>query len=172
MTNKKPLRKPKTSRTKARGKVRPDGFSDAYRPEYDLMVTKLPPPVTNSQIAFFLDISIQTLHNWKERHPSFAEAIQKAKDRVDDEMENAFYQRGLGYTHQSEKIFLPARSRTPVRVPFLEHYPPDTAAAISWLKNRRPETWRDHPEGGSDDSPPPVKVVIEMKDAKRNRKES
>ena len=30
-----------------------------------------------------------------------------------------------------------------VQVPFIEHYPPDTTAAIFWLKNRRPDRWRD-----------------------------
>jgi hypothetical protein len=28
-------------------------------------------------------------------------------------------------------------------VPTTKHYPPDTAAAIIWLKNRQPERWRD-----------------------------
>ncbi len=26
---------------------------------------------------------------------------------------------------------------------YIEHYPPDTTAALFWLKNRRPEQWRD-----------------------------
>ena len=26
---------------------------------------------------------------------------------------------------------------------YIEHYPPDTTAALFWLKNRRPDRWRD-----------------------------
>ena len=26
---------------------------------------------------------------------------------------------------------------------YVEHYPPDTAAICFWLKNRRPDQWRD-----------------------------
>lgn len=29
---------------------------------------------------------------------------------------------------------------------YIEHYPPDTTAAIFWLKNRQPEKWRDRKE--------------------------
>jgi hypothetical protein len=31
----------------------------------------------------------------------------------------------------------------PIVVPFEQHYPPDTVACIFWLKNRRPDLWRD-----------------------------
>jgi hypothetical protein len=30
-----------------------------------------------------------------------------------------------------------------VITPYVEHVPPDTTAAIFWLKNRRPQAWRD-----------------------------
>ena len=46
-----------------------------------------------------------------------------------------------GYTHDAVKIF--QHQGEPVRVPYREHVPPDTTAAIFWLKNRRPEEWRD-----------------------------
>ncbi len=29
------------------------------------------------------------------------------------------------------------------QVPYVEHYAPDTTAAIFWLKNRQPAQWRD-----------------------------
>ena len=31
----------------------------------------------------------------------------------------------------------------PARAPYREHVPPDTTAAIFWLKNRDPAHWRD-----------------------------
>ena len=31
-------------------------------------------------------------------------------------------------------------------VPYVEHFPPDTAAAFIWLKNRQPHRWRDKKE--------------------------
>jgi hypothetical protein len=40
------------------------------------------------------------------------------------------------------KIFMPAGAKKPVYAP-VEHVPPDTTAAIFWLKNRDPEHRRD-----------------------------
>ena len=41
------------------------------------------------------------------------------------------------------KIFMPAGAKKPVYAPYREHVPPDTTAAIFWLKNRDPAHWRD-----------------------------
>jgi hypothetical protein len=38
---------------------------------------------------------------------------------------------------------MPAGSKQPVVVHYIEHCPPDVAAAFIWLKNRDPQHWRD-----------------------------
>jgi hypothetical protein len=38
---------------------------------------------------------------------------------------------------------MPAGATAPVYAPYVEHVAPDTTAAIFWLKNRRPDLWRD-----------------------------
>jgi hypothetical protein len=38
---------------------------------------------------------------------------------------------------------MPAGSKQPVVVHYVEHLPPDVGAAFIWLKNRDPEHWRD-----------------------------
>jgi hypothetical protein len=40
-------------------------------------------------------------------------------------------------------IFMPAGSKQPVVVHYIEHCPPDVGAAFIWLKNRDPDRWRD-----------------------------
>jgi hypothetical protein len=66
--------------------------------------------------------------------PSFSE-----RDRV----ERSLYQRGIGYNYEATKIFMPAGSKQPVVVHYLEHVPADVGAAFIWLKNRDPDRWRD-----------------------------
>lgn len=46
-----------------------------------------------------------------------------------------------GYSYDAVKIF--QHNGKPVKVPYVEHVPPDTTACIFWLKNRKPEAWRD-----------------------------
>lgn len=38
---------------------------------------------------------------------------------------------------------MPAQAVAPVYAPFRAKVAPDTTAAIFWLKNRRPDLWRD-----------------------------
>jgi hypothetical protein len=53
------------------------------------------------------------------------------------------YQRAVGYHYDAVKIFMPAGATKPIYAPYVEHVPPDTTAAIFWLKNRDPAHWRD-----------------------------
>lgn len=76
----------------------------------------------------------------------------------------------MGYSHKSVKIFMPAGKDAPVYADFIEHFPPDTTAMIFWLKNRQPDKWRDKRDVGDDDgdAPPPVKVEVQVMDARKH----
>ena len=56
-------------------------------------------------------------------------------------MAESLYRRGIGYTHDEEKIF--QHKGRIIRVNTTKHYPPDTQAASLWLRNRQPTLWRD-----------------------------
>jgi hypothetical protein len=58
-------------------------------------------------------------------------------------VERSLYERANGYSYDAVKIFMPAGSKQPVVVHYIEHCPPDVAAAFIWLKNCDPERWRD-----------------------------
>jgi len=51
--------------------------------------------------------------------------------------------RARGYSHEAVKVMSRGGKEEPVMVPYVEHYPPDTTACIFWLKNRRPDLWRE-----------------------------
>lgn len=100
----------------------------------------------DADIAQALGIVLSTLYLWKSQHPEFSDALKRGKEVADDMVENALFRRALGYTHDAVKIMTVSVGDgcSEVReVPFVEHYPPDTAAAFIWLKNRRPDKWRD-----------------------------
>ena len=62
-------------------------------------------------------------------------------EEADTRVEQSLYQRAVGYSFKSEKIFYKDGEVT--RVPIVEHVPPDVTAQIFWLKNRDPARWRD-----------------------------
>ena len=119
---------------------------------------------TDVDLADFFEVSINTIGNWKTRYPEFLGSLKAGKDHADARVERSLYQRAVGYTFDSVKIFLPKDSREPVLVPHREHVPPDVTAQIFWLKNRRKDEWRDRHEMdlanklGPDGKPIPIEV--------------
>lgn len=97
--------------------------------------------LTDAQIAHNMGISAKTICEWKSKYSEFREALKKGKEVVDIEVENALLKRALGYYYEeetTEESDGSTRTRTVKR-----HMPPDTTAQIFWLKNRRPDLWRD-----------------------------
>lgn len=70
----------------------------------------------DEQIAHNCGITVKTLYEWKNRYGDICDALKKGKEIVDYEVENALLKRAKQG---------------------------DVTAQIFWLKNRRPEKWRD-----------------------------
>jgi hypothetical protein len=96
---------------------------------------------TDREIADFFEVSERTIHRWKIEHQDFCHSLKTAKETADERVERSLYHRAIGYSFDSVKIF--NDKGVSLEVPFIEHVPPDTTAAIFWLKNRRPDQWRE-----------------------------
>ncbi len=72
--------------------------------------------LTDEQIAKNIGIGERTLYEWKEKYPQISQSLKKGKEVVDYEVENALLSSALEG---------------------------NTTAQIFWLKNRRPDKWRD-----------------------------
>lgn len=101
--------------------------------------------LTDEQIAHNMGVSAATLYNWKREHLEIFEALKKGKEVVDYQVENALLKRALGYDYQEEKVEISEKDGKKV-TQTIKHVPADTTAQIYWLKNRRPDKWRDKPE--------------------------
>lgn len=99
---------------------------------------------TDDEIADFFGVNRATIYRWKSQHAEFCDAIKMGKEPADDRVERGLYQRAIGYSHEDVDIRVIDGAVT--MTPIMKHYPPDTAAAIFWLKNRRKEDWRDKQE--------------------------
>lgn len=122
----------------ARG--RPSGF----KPEFTAQAEKLCAlGATDQEIADFFEVSVRTVHRWKADHEEFCHALKAGKESADTRVERSLYQRAIGYEQDEVKIFMPAGAEKPVYAEYRAKVAPDTTAAIFWLKNRRPDLWRD-----------------------------
>lgn len=99
--------------------------------------------LTDKQLADYFNVSEQTINTWKQKHPKFVESLKAGKEEADAKVAESLYARAKGYSHQEDKIFCNNNGEVTV-VPTTKHYPPDTAAAFIWLKNRA--GWRDKVE--------------------------
>lgn len=102
--------------------------------------------LTDDQLARKMGISRSTLNAWKVAYPDISDALKKGKEVVDIEVENALLKRALGYEYVETMV-----EESPDGVKHREtvkFIPPDVTAQIFWLKNRRPEAWREKVETG------------------------
>jgi len=114
-----------------------------YREEYIKLVRWMARAgLTDKEIAEEIGIQRSTLNNWKKRYPEFAEALKQGKDVIDDMVEDALLKRALGYEYEETKIIAEDKKVKQV-VKTKKSFIPDTTAQIFWLKNRRPDKWRD-----------------------------
>lgn len=118
------------------------GRPTLYRKEYVEQARKLCEfGATEMELADFFEVSVMTIRNWAANHRPFFDALKLGKEQADERVKRSLYHKAIGYSFDAEKIF--QYEGEPVKVPYREHIPPDTTACIFWLKNRRPDLWRD-----------------------------
>lgn len=127
-----------------------EGRPTKYDRKYNKQVEKLCKlGATDKEMAEFLEVSEDTFHEWKKVYPKFSESIRKGKILADANVSERLYTRAMGYSHP--EVDIRVIDGEIVQTPLIKHYPPDTAAAIFWLKNRQKKKWRDKIEQGFTD---------------------
>lgn len=98
--------------------------------------------LTDEQIAQNVGVATRTIYDWKNKFPQFSQALKQGKEVVDRQVENALFKRALGYeyTEVTEEL---TDFGMKVTKKVKKQVAPDTTAQIFWLKNRKPEEWRD-----------------------------
>lgn len=136
-----------------------------YKPEFAAQAKKLAAlGATDMEVAEFFGVTDRTIYRWKIEFRPFCQALKAGKVSADDRVERALYQRAVGYSHHTEKLF--QYEGKVVRARTMAHVPPDVAAAFIWLKNRKPEFWSNDPDAkGGDDVPTPASVSVTVEDA-------
>lgn len=104
--------------------------------------------LTDEQIAANMGVNVATLYRYKQSYCEICNALKRGKEVIDIQVENALLKRALGYTYKEttrEAQFNPQTEQYEMVVTkeVTKEVVPDTTAQIFWLKNRKPEEWRD-----------------------------
>lgn len=104
--------------------------------------------LTDEQIADNIGIVKSTLYEWKNKYKEFSDALKRGKEVVDIEVENALFKNAVGGFVEEEKTYVSEVDgvMTKRKEIFKRYIKPDTTAQIFWLKNRKPNQWRDKPK--------------------------
>ena len=135
-----------------------------FRPEYVEQARKIAAlGATEVEMADFFGVTTVTLFNWRTQHPEFFNATRLGKEEADDRVEQRLFARAMGYEH--DEVDIRVVNGEIVKTPIRKFYPPDTAAASLWLRNRRPGAWRDKVEAihtGADGGPIQSRIAVEF----------
>lgn len=102
---------------------------------------------TMDEIADRMLVSRTTIYNWMREYEEFLDAIKTGKELPDVQAEQALFKKVIGFEYVEKKVIVtidekgnqkPARIENTTKI-----FMPDTTALIFWLKNRRPDRWRD-----------------------------
>ena len=118
---------------------------------------------TDKFLAECFGVDESTINNWKIAHPKFLESIKKAKYIADSQVVRSLQERAVGYEHPEDKIFVNSQGDV-TTVKTIKHYPPDTAAAFIWLKNRQGWTDKQQHEHGVSKEAATLLGLIDGKD--------
>lgn len=110
--------------------------------------------LTDAQIADKIGIGMTTFYRWQQDYREFREALKRGKAPVDTKVENALLNSATGYyvTVKKPKVVKTRRQLAGKGMIEEEHIeyvdeeiyvPPNTTAQIFWLKNRKPDKWRE-----------------------------
>ena len=119
-------------------------MSKVWKPEtmekFKMLATR---GFTEPEICKILSVSQKTLLDWKRKDPEFFKRIENWKNVADDEIERSLFERARGYVHPETKVHWDTELKEWMTITIDKYYPPDSVACFYWLKNRRPERWKD-----------------------------
>jgi hypothetical protein len=104
---------------------------------------------TNDELAGFFQVSPSTIDRWIAGHADFGDAVRRGRTVADAKVARGLYVRAVGYDRKVEREVIYRGELKPLTSTV--HYPPNVQACIFWLRNRRPQTWRDPPAAPPDD---------------------
>ncbi len=104
-----------------------------------------------NEIARKIGVKLRTLLRWERNSAELHKALSESREHADASVEAALLKKALGFRTTEEKYVVKADGKEEMTT-VIKDVPPDVSAASVWLKNRRPDKWRDKPGEGTGDT--------------------
>lgn len=118
------------------------GRPTLYKPNFAEIARRMcTQGATRADLADRFGVTINTVVAWQLEHQVFSDSCKQGREAADERVEQSFYERAIGYTYDSEKLFM--HEGKIIREAVKVHVPPDSRAGEFWLRNRRADRWRD-----------------------------
>ena len=118
---------------------------------------------TDAQVGEFYGVTEHTIMNWKRKDEEFFTSLKDWKSEADLKVEKSLYQRALGFEYDEVTYEKSKTGGLGIKIKdgeveeikhtdcyktkiITKHVVPDVTAQIFWLKNRKPNEWRDKHE--------------------------
>lgn len=114
----------------------------------ELIIASCRAGATNETLAKCLGIGLTTFKRILKEYPEkMHPLIKEGKQEADFKVESALYRRAVGYDYEETETIVSVDKEgnaTPTKVRKIKrHVPGDVTAQIYWLKNRKPDEWKD-----------------------------
>jgi len=126
--------------------ARKSRYEEHIKPKLDVIEGWSRSGLTLDDIAHNLGISRQTLNTYKNKHQELKDAIEQGKEVADIRVENALYRRAVGFYSEEERVVMARDPDGETRAEIItvkKYHVPDVRAQIFWLKNRKPDVWKE-----------------------------
>lgn len=137
---------------------RKNKYESVVVPNLELIEGWLRNGISEREIARRLRIAHSTFQAYKRQFPDFSDHLKKGRELADIQVENALFRAAVGYEYEEVKTEYyengkkalqnndPDAKQSKKITKITRRVAGDVTAQIFWLKNRRPDKWRDRKE--------------------------
>lgn len=114
----------------------------------ELIIASCRAGATNETLAKCLGVGLTTFKRILKLEPErMQKLLKEGKQEADYKVESALFKRACGYDYEETETIVSVDKEgnaTPTKVRKIKrHVPGDVTAQIYWLKNRKPDEWKD-----------------------------
>lgn len=155
--------------------ARKGNYEEKIKPKFALIRSWKRNDLTDIEICDKLGIKKSAFYNYKNKYPEFKEILDHDKELTDAEVEDNALDNAKGFLYEEEQVFTEKEIfynddgkkikeiTKPKIITVTKRKLSDQQAVQWWLKNRKPETWKDKREldvGNTDGQPFKLEDVI------------